>query len=166
MRVKNRCKPGESGCCYGSDSGQKEQAPLSPGESAPADRALVSVELLESDLAECGCLYCGACILSTNGIVRSGELATVAMAGPSHDWRYLAPPYASSASSPFTVNAVLTTESTRGKKAQPTVFSCDGAQCYGLIHCILNYRNHFPSEAAARQFPKIVLPLTSWTALK
>jgi hypothetical protein len=83
--------------------GKKEQAPLSPGESAPADRALVSVELLESDLAECGCLYSGACILSIDDLVRAGDLVTVTNAGP---YSLLTGARAFL----FTVNAMLTTE--------------------------------------------------------
>src|SRR5438309_6591525 len=52
---------------------RKKAGTFSPGESAPADRALVSVELLESELTQCGCLYRGPCILSATDVTKAGS---------------------------------------------------------------------------------------------
>src|SRR6266481_3774072 len=84
----------------------KRAGAFSPGESAPADRALVSVELPESELIQCGCLYRGPCIFRDRryqGQVLLSLLLVLA---------HLAP---ASLPSLFTVNAVLTIEISRCK---------------------------------------------------
>src|SRR6266436_733061 len=80
----------------------KRAGAFSPGESAPADRALVSVELPQSELIKCGCLYRGPCILSATDVTKARFFSLSCSC-----WRISHllpfPPL-------FTVNAVLTVE--------------------------------------------------------
>jgi len=128
---------------------RKKAGTFSPGESAPADRALVSVELLESELTQCGCLYRGPCILSATDVTKARSSLSCSC------WRHLAP---ASLPSLFTVNTVLTIEISRCKQAH-AMFGCTG-----------RYRNWrlAATEQACRRaiIPEDPLPLTSSIALK